>query len=68
MKFQDQNYKIVKRNVKIENYLYIQSKKQTEDINIENSLIKLDKPRKNSKTNTYTEQNGQNTKNNSFNL
>ena len=68
MSIQDQNYKILKRNLKIEKHLYIQFKEQTEDINIENSTIKLDEPRKNLKTNTFTGQKGQNTKNSSNNL
>ena len=68
MSIKYQNYKILKRNVKIEKHLYIKFKEQTKDINTENSLIKHDKPRKNFKTNTFTEQKGQNTKNSSFNL
>ena len=63
MSIKDQNYKILKRNVKIEKHLYIKFKEQTKDINTENSLIKLDEPRKNLKTNTFTGQKGQNTKN-----
>ena len=54
MSIKYQNYKILKRNVKIEKHLYIKFKEQTKDINTENSLIKLDKPRKNLKTNTFT--------------
>ena len=68
MSIKYQNYKILKRNVKIEKHLYIKFKEQTKDINTENSLIKLVKPRKNLKTNTFTGQKGQNTKNSSFNL
>ena len=68
MSIKYQNYKILKRNVKIEKHLYIKFKEQTKDINTENSLIKLDKPRKNFKTNTFTGQKGQNTKNSSNNL
>ena len=55
MSIKDQNYKILKRNVKIEKHLYIKFKEQTKDINTENSLIKHDKPRKNFKTNNFTE-------------
>ena len=68
MSIQDQNYKILKRNLKIEKQLYLESKEQTEDINIENSTIKLDEQRKNLKTNIFTGQKGQNTKNSSNNL
>ena len=54
LSIKDQNFKIFKRNLKFEKHLYLESKEQTKDINIENSTIKLDEPRKNLKTNTFT--------------
>ena len=57
MSIQDQNCKILKRVSKIEKHLFLQSKEETKDLKIENSIIKVIARRKNLKPNKQTGKN-----------